>query len=282
MEKFDLEIPDLVKGWSMWSELHYPEDFESGVISRREHELSNATLLEIGCGDGRVIKRLATLCKSVVGIDRNEEMISHLQSEQAAAIEQLTRSTNAAQPPVVSFEKMSATSLEFSDESFDIAIMPWCLHQIDDRKKALSEAKRVLKRSGRIFVFALLPRGDYEELVKSLGLDPGPQVDPVSAYEQPLKDTFGTIKSCEGIGPEESKHHFGFTFRSLEEAIHCWDWALRNWHSHVPTRDDITSISKQLNDRVGENRISMDIRGNLYVCEKRATSQEDKNDDEEN
>ncbi len=273
MEKFDLAIPDLVRGWSMWSELHYPADFESAIVRKRQNGLSGATLLEIGCGDGRVIKRLAKSCKSAVGIDRNEEMIAHLQLEHSKAIEDVAKNSRAELPPVVSYENMSATALEFSDDTFDIAIMPWCLHQIDDRRKALSEAKRVLKPTGHLFVFGLLPGGDYEEIVKSIGLDPGPQVDPVSAYEIPLEETFGKIAARQGIGPLDNEHHFGFTFKSLEEAIHSWDWALRNWHSHVPTRDDLNLISKTLIDRVGENKISMDIRGNLYVCEKTVEDQ---------
>ncbi|MBX9668749.1 MAG: class I SAM-dependent methyltransferase [Candidatus Obscuribacterales bacterium] len=271
--ELDLAIPDLVKGWRMWSDLHYPGDFESSIVREHRTDLPNSTLLEIGCGDGRVIKRLAPLCKSAVGIDLNQEMIAHMQLEQSKAIEQITLSSDCGQPPIVSFENMSATDLKFSDDSFDIAIMPWCLHQIDDRQKALSEAKRVLKPSGHLFVFGLLPGGDYEEIVKLLGLDPGPQVDPVSAYEKPLAETFGKFQVAENIGPEDKRQHFGFTFRSLEEALRCWDWALRNWHSHNPSQADLSFISTQLRDRVGENRISMDIRGTLYVCEKTGEEQ---------
>lgn len=43
-------------------------------------------------------------------------------------------------------------SLDFNDEEFDIVLMGWCLAYSNNKKKALSEVKRVLSKNGSVII----------------------------------------------------------------------------------------------------------------------------------
>ncbi len=94
-------------------------------------------VLVLGCGAGRTLTPLARKGFDVVGIDINQSMVG------------------IAVKTGVPVYCMSATHLEFEDESFDTVFFPF--HGIDyiypDIYKAVAEAKRVLKKDG-VFVMS--------------------------------------------------------------------------------------------------------------------------------
>jgi SAM-dependent methyltransferase len=53
------------------------------------------------------------------------------------------------------FEQIDAQSIPYPDETFDAVIANHMLYHVPDRKKALSEIKRVLKADGRLFAGTL-------------------------------------------------------------------------------------------------------------------------------
>lgn len=53
------------------------------------------------------------------------------------------------------FEEIDAQSIPYPDETFDAVIANHMLYHVPDRKKALSEIKRVLKADGRLFAGTL-------------------------------------------------------------------------------------------------------------------------------
>ena len=60
-------------------------------------------------------------------------------------------------------------SLSFNDEEFDIVLMGWCLAYSNNKKKALSETKRVLKKNGAIIVGHTRILINDDEVVKKRG-----------------------------------------------------------------------------------------------------------------
>lgn len=102
---------------------------------------SQDTVLDLGCGYGRVAVRLAEKAKKVVGIDISEENI---------------RLANERFKPSGSIEYfvMDAADLKFPDEHFDVTI---CVQNgisafKMDPKRLISEALRVTKRTGTVLV----------------------------------------------------------------------------------------------------------------------------------
>ena len=92
-----------------------PEQLEPEYLSKIE-QLPDARVIEIGCGDGRLTWRYASLVKSVIGIDPDAEALS----EAIGAMPLQGR---------LKFEAVqgSAEKLPFKTESFDAAIFAWSL-----------------------------------------------------------------------------------------------------------------------------------------------------------
>lgn len=81
--------------------------------------------LEIGCGSGRLLKRLAGRGIDIIGIDANPN---------AAEMAETSR-----------VRTMMAESLEFEDEAFDSIVSVHAIEHIPPLDDALAEAERVLK-----------------------------------------------------------------------------------------------------------------------------------------
>ena len=88
-------------------------------------------VLEIGCGTGMILKEIAPVAKSAVGIDISPGML-----EQAAA-------------RGLDVQVASATDLPFEDESFDAVYSFKVLAHVEEIETAMSEVARVLRPGGR-------------------------------------------------------------------------------------------------------------------------------------
>ena len=101
-------------------------------------------VLDIGCGAG-VDTFIASLMVGpsgrVVGVDLIPEMLTRAQKNFLR--------TGLGD---VTFRKASAEELPFPDESFDVIISNGVFNLIPDKPKALKEALRVLKPSGRFMI----------------------------------------------------------------------------------------------------------------------------------
>lgn len=89
------------------------------------------TLLEVGCGQGHLTKRLADRGIEVIGIDANEE------APQVAGTDRVVH--------------MMAEDLQFDDDSFDTIVSIHAIEHIPPLEEALSEMARVLKPGGTAF-----------------------------------------------------------------------------------------------------------------------------------
>ena len=92
-----------------------PERTEVRVV-RRHVPLTGARILEIGCGDGRLTRRIAGVARAVAAIDPN-----------AALIERAKQLTSASLRKKVRYRKGSAEHLQRPDQSFEVAVLSWSL-----------------------------------------------------------------------------------------------------------------------------------------------------------
>lgn len=73
-------------------------------------------MLEIGCGGGRLTRRLAGTVHSLVSIDSNPEQVARA-----------GRLIPARFREKVHFEVSSAETLPFRDQSFQVVVLSWSL-----------------------------------------------------------------------------------------------------------------------------------------------------------
>jgi ubiquinone/menaquinone biosynthesis C-methylase UbiE len=106
----------------------------------------NSDVLDFGCAWGRVAFQLQKLGYNVTGFDLNKKAVD------AARESSKLSEINGGK---VKFDTANATDLPYADESFDACIVQAFLTTIispSDRIKALSEAYRVLKKNGILYL----------------------------------------------------------------------------------------------------------------------------------
>jgi SAM-dependent methyltransferase len=105
---------------------------------------SGRATVEIGCGEGRVARDLATRGHTVTGVDSSPTLLKAARESQADA----------------EFVLADAASLPFPDKSFDLAVAYNSLMDIDDMPGAVCEVARVLEPGGRFCVCVTHPLAD--------------------------------------------------------------------------------------------------------------------------
>ena len=100
----------------------------------------DASVLEVGCGNGRSIFDILPKTKNVTGIDHDKKAVADTKN-------------NFSRYPSIKILKADAAQLPFDNEEFDFVICMVTFANFADKKfKALEEMRRVLKDSGKIII----------------------------------------------------------------------------------------------------------------------------------
>ncbi len=139
------------------------------------HLEGDESVLDIGCGDGKVTREIAGLLPggNVVGIDSSREMIEYAEGQRCV-------SGNA------SFRVCDARELQFVEE-FDVVFSNATLHWVIDHRPVLAGIGRALKPGGRLLL-QMGGRGNAEDVqmtIEALIVDSAWSryfTDPFTAY----------------------------------------------------------------------------------------------------
>ncbi len=133
------------------------EETIRNLLENKEHK----TILEVGCGNGYTISKLARKydCK-FIGIDSNESMIK-------IALKRKVKNAN--------FIVSDILKPKFDDEAFDIVFSERCLinlHSWDLQCKALMQIYKVLRKGGHYLMLETFDDGlnELNQARKSVGL----------------------------------------------------------------------------------------------------------------
>ncbi|GAB4110090.1 MAG: hypothetical protein OHK0013_45930 [Sandaracinaceae bacterium] len=95
---------------------------------------SGREVLEVGCGTGLVLERVAPVARRAEGVDLSPGMLAH------------------ARARGLSVREGDATKLPFADESFDLAYAFKVLAHVPDVDRAIAEMFRVVRPGGHVLV----------------------------------------------------------------------------------------------------------------------------------
>ena len=114
-------------------------------------------LLDIGCGQGRILKLLASRAHRAVGVDIDSD------ARKLARAELLLAGT-----PNTTLRQGDMVSLPFADHEFDTVILDDVLGNAQDPAAAIAEAKRLLGPGGRMLFLASIADTDFAEVASQL------------------------------------------------------------------------------------------------------------------
>lgn len=100
--------------------------------------------LELGCGEGRVVRDLTGLGHRVVGLDASPTLLGHARRAD----------------PSGRYVLADAARVPFADGTFDLVVAYNSLMDIEDMEAAVREAARVLETGGRLCVCVTHPIND--------------------------------------------------------------------------------------------------------------------------
>lgn len=92
------------------------------------------SVLEVGCGTGIILKRVAKIASKAVGVDISDEMIS------------------ASKKKGLNVKKADVSSLPFKNNEFDVTYAVKVIAHVPNVRKAFSEMTRVVKKDGFVVV----------------------------------------------------------------------------------------------------------------------------------
>ena len=110
-------------------------------------------LLDVGCGQGRILKLLATRAHRVVGVDIDSD------ARRLARAELLL-----AGSPNCSLRQGNMYSLPFENEEFDTIILDGVLGEADRPTDVITEALRLLKAGGRVLLLSATGERTAEQI----------------------------------------------------------------------------------------------------------------------
>ncbi|MBI9066112.1 MAG: class I SAM-dependent methyltransferase [Salinivirgaceae bacterium] len=114
---------------------------------------SEMKILDVGCGTGNFSIKLAKLGCDVIGVDVSEAM--------------LKKARENANTTTISFKKMKATKLNFSDNYFDAVISITAFEFIENNQLAFNEMMRVCKPNAPIIIGTLHKNSSWGNLYES-------------------------------------------------------------------------------------------------------------------
>ena len=104
-------------------------------LIRRYAHPEGARILDVGCGLGLYVRQFRTLSDDVWGTDIDTDKVAE------------------ASQTLPNIRVAPAEALPFPDSTFDVLLLHEVLEHVDDDRRAVAEAHRVLRPGGRLVIF---------------------------------------------------------------------------------------------------------------------------------
>ncbi len=142
-------------------------------------EVGGCDVLDVGCGEGWLSRRLASAGARVVGLDPSPD-----------ALERARR--DGRSDASVRYVEGGAEALPFADANFDVVIFFNSLHHVPEESMdaALGEAARVLRREGLLYVQEPAAQGPAFELLRPVNDETPVRRAAQEALQRALEERF--------------------------------------------------------------------------------------------
>jgi ubiquinone/menaquinone biosynthesis C-methylase UbiE len=140
---------DRAADWDAIRALHAPESRVEAAIMAMVGDRPIRGLLDLGTGTGRMLELLAPRADRAVGVDMSPAMlaVARARIDQSGLRNVQLRQGDLYAPPV-------------ERDAYDLVVIHQVLHFLDDPARALAEAARTLRPSGRLLVVDFAAHGE--------------------------------------------------------------------------------------------------------------------------
>ncbi|MCI4352203.1 MAG: class I SAM-dependent methyltransferase [Thermoplasmata archaeon] len=182
--------PERIDGFGAWydekqgdsGDLWHRTLIDPGLFARIGPVPRGIRVLDLGCGNGYIARRLARLGARVVGVDTSPELIER------------ARAWQGTEPLDIVYHRADAAHLSFlSDQSIDLAVANMSLVDIENASGTIRETARVVVPGGR-FVFSIShPCFDVDTRsgwLVEVTVGPPTVFRKVARYQEPHSDSY--------------------------------------------------------------------------------------------
>jgi ubiquinone/menaquinone biosynthesis C-methylase UbiE len=149
-----MRVSEAYDNWSVSydSDRNLTRDLDEEIARASLGTLTVATVLEIGCGTGKITRTLRQIAANVIALDLSPGMISQAKTKVSA--------------PNVHFVIADLiTTLPVASAQFDLAICDLVLEHVEDLYGVFAEVNRTLVSGGQFYVSELHPFRQYRGTV---------------------------------------------------------------------------------------------------------------------
>lgn len=224
----------------------------------RYHFSGNESVLDVGCGDGKITAEIADTLKNgfVLGVDNSESMIKFANTEFAKNRTNLT------------FDVCPAEKLNYL-EKFDLLTSFACLHWVKDQLAFLLGAKNAIKSDGRI-ILTLYPK--HHDIWQSIDETANSTVwrEFFHGYENPHicynKEIYEKLSTEAGLKIKHLEEHIPVAYFNSKNEMESFlkSWLPHTDQVHPQLRDkfitDIGNTFMKKSNTNNKNQIGMPFR----------------------
>lgn len=247
-------------GFEMWAEFYETSDEIKELVSAAD--FSESKVLEIGCGSGRLTKRLSPRADEYYGIDIDERLLDYVRQDKYIFED------------VNQLFKANSEILPFEESTFDIILDGWVTKH--KRDVAFSEYKRVVKNDGVILLvteswneYDRAVNSEYVRMLEEYHTERDWYDLETELYE-PLYDNFTTHQI------EKVQIFTEYRFPSVKSAFRAFEFHITQYSgSNFPEKDRRQLWDHLSSMAAGENGpIQLSEHANLFIISPPVLSEE--------
>jgi ubiquinone/menaquinone biosynthesis C-methylase UbiE len=197
-------------------------------------------VVDVGVGTGIIARTLVDLGVPVIGVDLSAGMLSRARERLSGAVAQ-----------------SDAEALPLSSDALGSVLFVWSLHHIGEPVTALQEARRVLRRHGRVVVVSATPDNtpdDVQTLFRKLDvLSPPPAAEWIRGAAQSAELRWTASAHIEIVVSRSPLE----LVRQIEDRLYSplWDLGPEEWDRVVvPIMDELRHLDEPCHPRTSTLR----------------------------
>jgi ubiquinone/menaquinone biosynthesis C-methylase UbiE len=183
--------------------LNAPERRNTPDIIVATVPLAGRTVVDIGCGEGMLVRHMARAGAHVVGVEPGPRMLEFAHSAPAAADER--------------YIEAPAETLPLPDAYADLVVFSNSLHHVPvaAQPKALAEAARILKRGGTLYVSEPVADGPFFAMTRLFNDETEVRARALAALREATRHGLEPIDEFVHIQTVKSRDFSAFKERSI-------------------------------------------------------------------